>query len=261
MASYRIHPIVVGSKLFDKSMMTYQHGQGTPFIIPIYVWLLERTDQQSAPGVRKPVILVDTGEMAPIRSADRAEALGGPIHTFEEGLAMHGLKPEDVDVVIHTHLHNDHCENDAKCVGARFYVHEAELERVHNPHPLDYRYLEDYILDIEENGQIEVLRDLPPEGLEIVPGVRVLHTPAHTPGGLSVAVQTAEGLAVITGFCVIRENLEPPREVRAMELEVIPPGTCLNPVEAYEILKGLKTRADILLPLHEPSFATGDPIG
>ncbi len=29
MASYTIHPIVVGSKVFDKGMMTYQHDYCT----------------------------------------------------------------------------------------------------------------------------------------------------------------------------------------------------------------------------------------
>ena len=36
MTQYTIHPIVMGTKVFDKSMMTYQHGVGTPYTIPIY---------------------------------------------------------------------------------------------------------------------------------------------------------------------------------------------------------------------------------
>lgn len=92
--------------------------------------------------------------------------------------------------------------------------------------------------------------------MEIVPGVRVVHTPAHTAGGLTVLVDTAKGIAAITGFCVIMENLEPPKAVRAMEMEVIPPGTCTSPREAYDTLVRVKGLADILLPLHEPRFAS-----
>ena len=132
MAQYKIHPIVMGTKVFDKSMMTYQHGTGVAYTIPIYCWYIEGGDK---------TILVDTGEMSPIQSEEREKAIGGPIHTFEQGLALHGLTPEDVDIVIHTHLHNDHCENDYKCENAIFYVHEQELKSIHNPHPLDYRYL------------------------------------------------------------------------------------------------------------------------
>ena len=56
------------------------------------------------------------------------------------------------------------------------------------------------------------------------------------------------------------ENLEPPKDVRAMEMEVIPPGTCVNPYQAYDVMKRIKDSADILLPLHEPRFADGKAI-
>lgn len=247
MATYRIHPIVVGTKLFDKGMMTYQHDYGKPYAIPIYSWYIEGGNQK---------ILVDTGEMSPIQSEDREEKIGGKIYTFEEGLARWGLKPEDIDIVIHTHLHNDHCENDFKCENAVFYVHEKELERIHNPHPLDFRYMEDYIEDIEENGQIKVVE----KDQEIVPGIHVMHTPAHTEGGLTVFVDTPSGKAAITGFCVIKENFFPPTEIVAMEMEVIPPGTHVNVYEAYDIMIRVKEMADILIPLHEPEFAAVDTI-
>jgi glyoxylase-like metal-dependent hydrolase (beta-lactamase superfamily II) len=37
------------------------------------------------------------------------------------------------------------------------------------------------------------------DGYEIEPGVRVLHTPGHSPGSLTVVADTAEGPAAITG--------------------------------------------------------------
>lgn len=248
MARYRIHPIVLGTKVFDKGMMTYQHGYGTPFVIPIYAWYLEGGDRR---------ILVDTGEAHPIRSAEREAAIGGRICTFEEGLDKWGLTPGDVDIVIHTHLHSDHCENDNLCTNARIWVHAAELSRVHNPHPLDFRYLADHVEEVEENGQLHVVD----ADCEVVPGIRMMHTPAHTEGGMSVLVDTQGGLAVITGFCVIEENFFPPRQIRAMEMEVIPPGTPVNPCQAYDMMLTIKSMADILLPLHEPRFAAMDTVG
>ena len=242
MAQFKIHPMVIGTKVFDQGMMTYQHAYGQPYTIPIYSWYLEGGDQ---------TILVDTGEMSPIQSEEREKAIGGKIHTFEEGLSQWGLTPADIDIVIHTHLHNDHCENDYKCENAVIYAHEKELQRIHNPHPLDFRYLEDYIDDVEENGQVQPVTG----DMEIVPGIEVIHTPVHTDGGLSVTIDTAEGKAVITGFCVIMENFDPPNDIKAMEMDVIPPGTHVNTYEAYDIMMKIKDMADILLPLHEPAFA------
>lgn len=248
MSTYKIHPIVMGTKIFDKGMMTYQYDYGTSYTIPIYCWYLEG-------GGRK--ILVDTGELRPIQSEEREKSIGGRIYTFEEGLAKWGIKPEDIELVIHTHLHADHCENDYKCVNALFYIHEKELETIHNTHPLDYRYVEDYIYEIEANGQIRTVSG----DREIVPGISVVHTPAHTPGGMTVLIDTEKGKAAITGFCVIRENFEPPPAIRAMEMEVIPPGTSVNTYEAYDIVLRVKGLADIILPLHEPEFAAVDTIG
>ena len=247
MTQYRIHPIVMGTKQFDKGMMTYQHDYGTPYTIPIYCWYLEGGDQ---------TILVDTGEMHPVQSEDREQAIGGRIYTFEEGLAKHGLTPETIDVVIHTHLHNDHCENDYKCTNAEIFVHPDELAHIHDPHPLDFRYVEEYIEDVEEKGQIRLLRD----GQELADGIRVMHTPVHTEGGMTVLVDTQEGTAAISGFCVIKENFFPPKQIRAMEMEVIPPGTHVNAYDAYDIMTKVKEIADIVLPLHEPAFASGKPI-
>ncbi len=247
MAEYIIHPIVMGTKVFDKTMMTYQYGAGVTYTIPIYCWYLEGGDRK---------ILVDTGELSPIQSGSREESIGGKIYTFEQGLARRGLAPRDIDVVLHTHLHNDHCENDYKCENAEIYVHDKELARIHDPHPLDFRYLADYIEDVEKNGQVRSLS----KDTEILPGIRMVHTPAHTEGGMTILVETPSGRAAITGFCVIDENLNPPREIRAMEMDVIPPGTHVNVYAAYDILLQVKKMADILLPLHEPRFAAMETI-
>ena len=59
----------------------------------------------------------------------------------------------------------------------------------------------------------------------------------------------------------INESFNPPRDIRAMEMEVIPPGTSVNTYEAYDILLEIKQMADLLMPLHEPRFANGAVIG
>ncbi len=60
---------------------------------------------------------------------------------------------------------------------------------------------------MEENGQLEIVK----EDQFIVPGIFVMLTPAHTKGGMTVLIDTAQGKAAITGFCVIDENFNPPK--------------------------------------------------
>jgi N-acyl homoserine lactone hydrolase len=56
------------------------------------------------------------------------------------------------------------------------------------------------------------------------------------------------------------ENFYPPKEIKAMEMDVIPPGTHINTYESYDIMLKMKEMADILLPLYEPKFASIEEI-
>ena len=229
---YKIHPIVVGTKVFDKSMMTYQYGAGQEYTIPIYCWYLEGGDRK---------ILVDTGEMNPIRSETREKSIGGKIYTFEEGLARWDLSPTDIDMIIHTHLHNDHCENDYKCTNAAVYVQKAEHEFLQNPHPVDHRYYPDILDDVQV---VEVDGDA-----NITGGIDVILSPGHTVGGQSVAVNTSGGRTVITGFCCNDKNF--PSTGPA-----IAPDVHIDLTEAYDSIQKIKEMADIILPLHDLSIGT-----
>jgi N-acyl homoserine lactone hydrolase len=77
---------------------------------------------------------------------------------------------------------------------------------------------------------------------------------------LTIFIDTSAGKAAITGFCVINENFNPPVQVKAMEMEVIPPGTHVDVYASYDMMLKVKDMADILLPLHEPEFASVDTI-
>ncbi|MBE0447921.1 MAG: hypothetical protein IBX64_07470 [Actinobacteria bacterium] len=116
----------------------------------------------------------------------------------------------------------------------------------------------DFIEGVETTGKIRVVRG---NELEITGGIRVIHTPSHTLGSLTVLVDTVKGLAAITGFCVINENFDPPPVIKTLEMEVLAPGIHVNADEAYDQVLRVRDLADIILPLHEPSFASIDTIG
>lgn len=229
MREYRIRPLVVGLNETDQGVMTYLKGYGKRIWLPIYVFYLEGGPEK---------ILVDTGLEQFLVPPGVAEELGLRVQEFEEALASVGLKPEEIDIIIHTHLHNDHCENDAKCRNARVYVQKAEYEFFTNPHPVDHRYFPD-LLD-----EVEVV--LVEGDQEIVPGISVLLTPGHTPGGQSVVVNTRAGKAIITGFCCNDQNFP-------ASGPCVPPGVHLNLIQAYESIHRVRALADILIPLHDLS--------
>jgi glyoxylase-like metal-dependent hydrolase (beta-lactamase superfamily II) len=92
---------------------------------------------------------------------------------------------------------------------------------------------------------------------EVFPGLSLIFTPGHTPGGQSVAVTTSAGLAVITGFCCLKENFtaqKSPAWVTDKVPEVVPPGIHTDMLQAYESLLRVKALADILIPFHDPEM-------
>ena len=227
MSKFVIHPLVVGINETDQGIMTYQKGYGKRIYLPIYVFYLEGGGQK---------ILVDTGMEEFMVPPEAEEETGLKIMEFEEALATVNLKPEDVDIVIQTHLHNDHCENTYKCTNAKVYVQRAELDFFKEPHPIDHRYYSDLL----DESEVIIL-----EGdAEIVPGVRVIPTPGHTVGGQSVGVETDMGTAVITGFCCNGSNFPSVGPAVAS-------GVHIHAIEAYESAQRVKELADILIPIHD----------
>jgi glyoxylase-like metal-dependent hydrolase (beta-lactamase superfamily II) len=229
MRAYTIHPLAVGVNETDQGVMTYLRDYGKRIYLPIYAFYLEGGDQR---------ILVDTGLADFVAPPGAEEACGFRFLEFEAALATVGLKPEAIDIIIHTHLHNDHCENDYKCGNAEIYVQQAEYEFLLNPHPVDHRYYPD-ILDGLNVRQVQ-------GDAEIAEGIQVIFSPGHTVGGQSVAVHTARGRAVITGFCCNAKNFP-------AKGPGIAPGVHINLAEAYDTVQKIRAMADILIPIHDPA--------
>ena len=146
------------------------------------------------------VILVDTGigdmydeKFAFLYAVDKAPG------NLLANLASLGLQPEDVDKVILSHLHFDHCggncrrDPDGKLVPtfprATYYINEGELANARRP---DVRSRASYLAHtwepLEEHGQMAVTAD----NEQISPGVQLIATPGHTEFHQSVLVQSED---------------------------------------------------------------------
>lgn len=231
MTYYSITPLLTGVRNPDQGIMTYQKGYGTRIWLPIWVFLIRGEGH---------TLLVDTGldENELITPAGFYEETGLEPASLLELLEKEGVRPDDIDIVINTHLHDDHCGNNGLFSKARFYVHKSELEFCMSPHPLDHRY-DEYFIEGITFTEVE-------DQQEIVSGISVLHSPGHTPGCLSVLVETGEGQVVITGFCCNKENF--PANGPA-----VCPGVHLNAMEAWDSIQKVKALGVKILPMHDLS--------
>ena len=149
-------------------------------------------------------VLVDTGcGDKPTRSpgAMDIEHTG----TLIGNLRAEGVAAEDVDVVINSHLHFDHCGGNTVAEDgklrpafprARYVIQKGEWYAA--THPNDRTrgtYLAENIAPLDEAGQVDLV-----EGdTEVVPGVRMVHAPGHTADHVVVEVESGGDYALYIG--------------------------------------------------------------
>jgi N-acyl homoserine lactone hydrolase len=105
-----------------------------------------------------------------------------------DAMAEHDLSPADVKIVINSHLHFDHCGQNAVFKHAPFYIQRSELTRAR-----------DEGFTIQWFDFAGARFELVDGDAEIAEGVRVVATPGHTVGHQSVVVDMPDGGAVMIG--------------------------------------------------------------
>ncbi len=115
-----------------------------------------------------------------------------------ENLHAAGMAPEDIDIVINTHLHFDHCgwntvrkDKDGKIAPtfprAKYYAPEGEWQYARHPSERDaISFISENYDPLVESGQMTLLKG----GEEIVPGVLVKTFPGHTAHMQAVIVRS-----------------------------------------------------------------------
>ena len=235
--TFTITPLLVGIRRVDQGIMTYQQRYGRRIWLPIWSFLIQ------GGGL---TIVVDTGLedfVTPPNFTDET-GLAEPL-LMEQALERNGLVPQAVDIVINTHLHDDHCGNNSLFTAAQFYIQSKELAACKAPHPLDYRYEPDFIKDL---NMVSLEGDKP-----IAPGLDLFLTPGHTPGGQTVRVATAEGNVIIPGFCCNKENFPDNRPA-------VCPGVHCDAYQAYDSAQKVKAMEGRILPLHELDVVAGSTL-
>lgn len=146
-------------------------------------------------------VLVDTGMYD--GGGDKFDAMYAVQRdsTVFAGLSAAGLAPEDIDVVICSHLHFDHIGRNVDALGqptfprARYVVQKQELHDAEHPHERSRAsYIPETFMPIKEAGLFEVV-----EGeAELLPGLSVLPLPGHNLGQQGAVLRSGGETLVFT---------------------------------------------------------------
>lgn len=150
-------------------------------------------------------IIVDTGQVG-----DEEEIL--------KALADLGLEGSDIDIIVNTHSHPDHCANN------RLFSRAMKM--------------------------------YPNDGEEIAPGVRALATPGHSPDSISVlvdaAIQQGDGTTPATRRVVIAGDALP---TLGNFQKRVPPAVHYDRALAVASMNKIIEMADMVIPGHDRPFS------
>jgi len=191
-----VHRVTLGDfELTILSDGTYMNDGGAMFgVIPKVMWEKRATpDERNRIQMGTNSLLVRTGEHNVLidtgigsKLTDKRRAIYDHQPRLLQSFAEAGVSPDEIDIVINTHLHFDHCGWNTYYKGgkpqptfprARYYVQEGEMQHAHEQHERDrVSYMTDNYDSLINSGQMQLLRG----DTEIAPGISVKVYPGHT---------------------------------------------------------------------------------
>ena len=234
-----LHALQNGFMGAQRSLLFYGEFSEATTQIPIAAYLIRMSDGN---------VLFDTGlsprALPGLRRTD-------PLARFHEAdllvnrLDTLGLQPDDVAIVVLSHLHYDHAGGADLFPRSELCVQKDEYAYAHYPAPFFAPFY--YRKNFDLPGSRWRLLD---GDTELVPGVTVLRTDGHTPGHQSLYVELPEsGPVVLAGdSCYWQEHID----------QELVPGVVWDPTRALHSIKKLKTLARLtggrIFPSHDPVF-------
>lgn len=238
--------------------------------VPCYMFLIT--------GENIPPIIVDTGVMedCPTLTNNYPEMKGvneDPKYHVRNLLAKFGYTPEDIKIVLHTHLHVDHAGNDRLFPNAKIII--ARREMMYSVANVDPGYPVEYIgylvSQLKTPGKIRLFDD----DFDLFPGIRLEVTDGHTAGSTLIFVNTAQGRVCLCGdviYSVEKQTQKDPggRPDTQAQFEGpcesfgnMPSGNCLSLWEAQKAISRIMHNSDIIVPCHDAAVMEkyGDTIG
>ncbi len=184
-----------GHFTLDKSFLVFGKYQGVKYEAALKP-LLIRTEKEN--------IIVDTGVgTLPEKYQKFHEVHRSREQALEHSLLKFGLKPDDITLVVNTHLHFDHCGNNRLFPNAKFLVQTDEVRYAYYPDRFQrVSYLREFF-DLEADFLPVRGRYAVDDEVELVP------TPGHTIGHQSVIVPWKGKNIVYCGDAApLPENIE-----------------------------------------------------
>ncbi|HKY95100.1 MAG TPA: N-acyl homoserine lactonase family protein [Kiloniellales bacterium] len=216
MSDTKVYLLDGGSLVIDGFHVFWNRGPGGEVRFPTYAVLIDHKDGR---------YLFDSGydydhvmRVLPFEKPQQT-----PEQTIPGALAKIGLKASDIDYVINSHYHFDHCGGNKHCTSACTLCHAKELEAAAHPQPFEHLGYSDLTFQPELAKKKQ--NPLPPDPArdmytprfetltgdqEIAKGLWLFETPGHTAGhySLMVELKNRRPMLFTADACYSKKNLD-----------------------------------------------------
>jgi glyoxylase-like metal-dependent hydrolase (beta-lactamase superfamily II) len=199
MAQYKIHVLKVADFTVPLTMISLVGDLNSTITGPVFIWYIEGDGKK---------ILMDAGVAAPDAHGltHGFPVVGGGEEGVRKALASVGTTPEEIDILVLSHLHIDHCSEVALFENSRIFVQKREWETAFNPIPTMRAIYDSSLFAPLERLDLAIIDG----DHAIADGVTALLAPGHTQGNMGLAISTAMGTVVLAGdACYSNYNLDP----------------------------------------------------
>jgi len=176
---------------------------------------LVRDEDGNVLDARSSVTLILAGPKKIVVDTGREDEAG----QVAEALAAHGLSTEEIDMVINTHDHSDHCGNNRLFTRAQVLSGKVEAE---------------------DGGEVGLK-----EGDLVAPGVWIMETPGHTPDSISVVCESGSRIVIAGDALPLMRNY----------LKWVPPRLHVDRELAMMSMEKIVEVADLVVPGHDHPFS------
>jgi glyoxylase-like metal-dependent hydrolase (beta-lactamase superfamily II) len=170
-------------------------------------------------------------------------------------LAAAGVRPEEVDFVINTHLHADHCGWNTHRVdggalaptfpNAQYLIERGEWEAATHPNERTRAtYLEENLLPLEQAGVLDLI-----EGERAVtPEITIVPTPGHTEDNAAVVLTSGGETAIYVGD-MVQHHVQLERTAWVSAFDILPLASMETKRAIVE--RAIRERA-LIVSVHSP---------
>lgn len=177
--------------------------------------------------------IINTGAKLILVDAGAAKLFGPNLGHVVDNLKAAGYSPEQVDVVLITHLHGDHVNGLVTAEGERvfpkaeiwssqadndFWLSEAVAAKAPKDYQAFFKMSRDAAAPYRASGQWKVFDG----DRELLPGIRSLDTHGHTPGHTSYVLENGGEKMIILGDLVHNHAVQFARPETAIEFDTDP---------------------------------------